>query len=262
MDATAVKQEAQCPGCAARDRRIARLEAQVAQLSRQVEALSHSTKRQAAPFSKGDPEPNPKRPGRKAGLAYGPKAHRPIPPGVPDQVLEAPLPPACPGCGGKLIQEGVVHQHQLEIPRKPLHRRFDIHVGRCARCGRRVRGRHELQTSDALGCAASQIGPEAQAAVVMLNKDLGLAHGKISRFFQDFFGIPLSRGGGCQIMLRAAARLEENYQTIVQRVRASPRIVRPAGGSAGCRLGCTWRSGRTRWPAWCTRGAASRPRRC
>jgi transposase len=82
-----------------------------------------------------------------------------------------------------------------------------------------------LQTSNALGCCASQIGPEAQAAAVLLNKELGLSQGKIARFFESFFGIRLSRGGSCQIMLRAARRLLPNHQAIVRQVRASSWIV-------------------------------------
>jgi hypothetical protein len=38
-----------------------------------------------------------------------------------------------------------------------------------------------LQTSDALGAAAAQLGPDAQAAVVELNKHGGLSHGKVTR---------------------------------------------------------------------------------
>jgi exonuclease VII large subunit len=37
----------------------------------EVEALRRAAKRQAAPFSKGDPVPNPKRAGRKPGAVYG-----------------------------------------------------------------------------------------------------------------------------------------------------------------------------------------------
>ena len=70
---------------------------------------------------------------------------------------------------------------QVEIPRKPTHRQFNIHVGRCRRCRRRVQGRHPLQTSDALGAAAAQLGPDAQAVVVELNKQGGLSHGKVVR---------------------------------------------------------------------------------
>jgi predicted phage gp36 major capsid-like protein len=35
----------------------------------EVEALGRAAKRQAAPFSKGDPTPHPRRPGRKPGAA-------------------------------------------------------------------------------------------------------------------------------------------------------------------------------------------------
>jgi transposase len=213
-----------CPGCVARDRRIVELEARVAGLEAKLEGLIRVCKRQAAPFSKGPPVADPKRPGRKSGEDYGAKAFRAVPP-VMDETYEAPLPERCPRCGGAVAFSHTDQQYQAEIPRRPIYRQFNVAVGACTCCHKRVQGRHPLQTSDALGCAASQIGPEAQAAVVMLNKELGLSQGKISRFFQAFFGVRLSRGGSCQIMLRAAERLKENYQAIVTRVRASERIV-------------------------------------
>jgi len=215
---------AACRGCGERDRRIAQLEAQVKQLQQQVESLCRAGKRQAAPFSRGLPKVDPKPPGRKSGEDYGAKAFRAVPP-VIDEIHDAPLPARCPRCGGRVIESHVAHQYQVEIPRRPIYRQFNVAVGRCACCDGRVQGRHRLQTSDALGCCASQVGPEAQSAVVMLNKELGLSQGKISRFFQSFFGIQLTRGGSCQIMLRAAARCEGNYQAIVRRVQQSRWIV-------------------------------------
>ena len=214
-----------CVGCSERDRRIARLEALVKQLQQHVEALSRGGKRQAAPFSRGLPKPDPKKPGRKGGEDYGTKAFRAIPDRI-DEVHEAPLPPRCPRCGNNaFIDVHVEHQYQAEIPRRPIYRQFNVAVAQCTCCRRRVQGRHPLQTCDALGCCASQVGPEAQAAVVMLNKELGLSQGKISRFFQTFFGIRLTRGGSCQIMLRAADRCEADYHAVVQRVRQSDTIV-------------------------------------
>src|SRR5512133_3759896 len=70
----------------------------------EVEALRRAAKRQAAPFSKGDPTPHPKRPGRKPGAAYGTRAHRRAPAHV-DQVVTVGLPACCPGCGGELALE-------------------------------------------------------------------------------------------------------------------------------------------------------------
>jgi len=217
MDATQANTDpAQCPGCAERDQRIAALEARLAELSR-------AGKRQAAPFSKGPPKAYPKKPGRKSGNDYGTQASRPIPTQI-DEVLEAPLPDHC-DCGGAIVPDKVEHQYQTEIPRKPIHRQFNVYVGHCKKCGGRVQGRHPLQTSDALGCCASQLGPDAQAAIVHLNKDAGLSHGKISKLFPTLFGIPLTRGGVCQSLLRTAGRCLPHYHAIILNVAAAPWIV-------------------------------------
>jgi transposase len=220
-----------------RDRRIAELEQRIVKLEEQVAGLSRAAKRQAAPFSKGPPKANPKTPGRKPGKDYGAKAFRAIPP-VIDETLEAPLPDCCP-CGGTVIADSVEQQYQTEIPRKPIHRQFNVHIGHCGRCGERVQGRHPLQTSDALGCCASQLGPDAQAAIVYLNKDAGLSQGKISTLFSTLFGIALTRGGVCQAMLRAAGRCLPHYHAIILNVAQSPWIVPDETG---------WRVGGL--PAW------------
>lgn len=237
-----------CAGCDGRDRRIAELErrngeleGRVSQLEKLLDASRRGGKRQAAPFSKGPPKPNPKRPGRKSGPDHGTKAYRKTPPRI-DETYEAPLPDRCPSCGvdaSHVTGRRVAQQYQVEIPRQPIYRQFNVHVGECGCCGKRVQGRHALQTSDALGCCASQVGPEAQAAVVLLNKELGQSHGKISRLFKALFGIKLTRGGACQIMLRAGERCEPAYQDIVQHVRTSPQVTPDETG---------WRIGGA--PAW------------
>jgi len=209
-----------CPGCAARDRKIAELEARVAKL----ESLVRGGKRQAAPFSKGPPKAEPKRPGRKAGDDYGTHQRRAVPAHI-DEVLEAPLPSRCPFCEGAVDETEVAQQYQTEIPRQVIVRQFNVHIGKCACCHKRVQGRHPLQTSDALGACASQVGPDAQALAVQLNKDAGLSHGKVSRFFKAAFELDLSRSGACRTMLRVARRCKPAYQAIVQHVRQSPSIV-------------------------------------
>lgn len=212
--------ESECPSCQALQRRVAELEQRVEELTRLLDATRRAGKRQAAPFRKGEPKPDPRRPGRKAGAAHGRHGHRTPP--SPDQIHEthdAPLPDTCPDCGGPVAETAVVHQYQTEIPRQPIHRQFNVHVGACQDCGQRVQGRHPLQTSDALGAAASQLGPEAQAATVLLNKQAGLSHGKVAACFQALFGLDLTRGASAQINLRAAARLEPAYQEILQATR-------------------------------------------
>ena len=205
--------------------RVAELEAQVRQLTAQLQEVLRASKRQAAPFSKGPPKDPPATPGRKAGENYGPKAHRPIPRRKPDEIIDVPLPDHCPDCDGPTTEDHQAQQFQTEIPRRPIIRRFDIHIGHCRRCGRRIQSRHPLQTSDALGAAASQLGPDAQAAIVHLNKHAGLSHGKIADFFQTLFGIRVTPSGVCQAMQRAARRCEPIYQRILASVPQSPWIV-------------------------------------
>jgi transposase len=144
-----------CPTCETLRHRIAELEAQLAEALR-------AGKRQAAPFAKGPPKPDPEKPGRKPGKDYGRKGQRPAPPpALIDEVHEALLPDACPDCGGPLEETDVRQQYQVEIPRKPIQRQFNVHIGHCQACARRVQGRHPLQTSDALGAAACQLGADA-----------------------------------------------------------------------------------------------------
>jgi transposase len=215
-----------CPTCQALQRRNAELENENQQLRQLLERSRRAGKRQAAPFAKGEPKRQPKKPGRKPGPEYGTKAHRPPPqPQQIDETHEAPLPDRCPDCGGPLDETHVEQQFQTEIPRQPIQRQFNIHVGQCRRCQRRVQGRHELQTSDALGAAAAQLGPDAQAAVVELNKNAGLSHGKVAQVMDNLFGISLSRGGSAHVVLRAGRRCEPVYQAIVRSVRRSDFVV-------------------------------------
>ena len=224
-----------CLRCRQLDRRVAELQADNQRLRQLLQEAQRAGKRQAAPFSKGNVKKEPKPPGRKPGKDYGPKAHRSAPPPKHiDETYEAPLPDACPDCGGPLEETHVEQQFQVEIPRQPIHRQFNIHIGQCQCCQRRVQGRHQLQTSDALGAAASQLGPDAQAAVVELNKNAGLAHGKVVQVLNNLFGISLSRGGSAQVVLRAGRRCEPVYQGIVRSLRRSDWVV---GDETGWRLG-------------------------
>jgi transposase len=226
-----------------------RLQRELDQARTELEQARRQAKRQAAPFSKGPPKPQPKKPGRKTGSAHGRHGHRPAPaPESIDEILDAPLPNTCPHCGGSIRATEVASQFQTEIPRRPLIRQFNVHVGCCCGCGQRIQGRHPLQTSNALGAAASQIGPDAQAAVVLLNKTFGLSHVKVSKLFEVFYGISLTRGASVQIVLRAADRLEPADAEVCQGIKASACLTPDETG---------WRvEGKPAWlHAWVTQRA-------
>jgi hypothetical protein len=55
------------------------------------------------------------------------------------------------------------------VPARPVRRRFLVRMGRCRGCPRRVQGCNPLQTSDALGKTASQLGPNALSLAAHLH---------------------------------------------------------------------------------------------
>jgi transposase len=218
-----------------------RLKREVEKLTRLVEKLSREGRRQAAPFRKQDQSTRkPNKPGRKSGRRHGRHAQRNVPPRI-DENYDVPLPEQCPHCGGQHVNEThVVVQYQTEIPRTVIYRQFDIHVGRCDGCGRAVQGRHALQTSAACGAAASQLGPNVHAAFTILNKQLGLSHGKsvklLTMLFEKF---SLARATSVRSIRRTGERCQAAYQQLRRNLRGASEVAPDETG---------WRvAGRNAW---------------
>ena len=196
-----------------------RLREENERLKRQLEQAQRASKRQAAPFSRGRQKANPKTPGRKAGAAYGQHHRKAIPQQV-DEVITVRAPAQCE-CGGKLEVESIQSQYQQEIVRKTIWRRFDIPVCRCPACHRRVQGRDPRQTSDALGAAAVQLGSEALALAVQMNKGLGIPHADVAAVLKDGFQLQVNRSTLCRAVERVARRGEASWQALRDAARRS-----------------------------------------
>ena len=206
------------------ERARTRLERENDRLKTELEAARRAGKRQAAPFSKGPPTTTPRRPGRPEGRRHGRHAHRRAPAQV-DDVIDVPLPAACPDCGGGLEATRVATQVQEDLPVvRPRVRQFDIHVGHCRQCGRRVQGRHPLQTTDALGAASAHVGPQAVALMVVLNKYLGLSHAKIATLLRDWFTLTLRPSAVTHALHRAARQAAPTYAALRDTIRGSPVV--------------------------------------
>src|SRR5438105_1405871 len=213
-----------------------RLRQEVERLRKELEAALRAGKRQAAPHSRGELKANPKPPGRKAGRAYGRRACRPIPPRL-DERIDVALPKRCPRCGGGVEVEQTAPQYQEEIVRRTVARRFDIALGRCRRCGRRVQGRHPLQTSDAVGVGSVQLGPEALTLAAVLNKQRGLSLGHTRQALAYGFGLQVSRGGLYRALARMANQATPSYRGLVRAARQSlVNSVDETGWKVGGRL--------------------------
>lgn len=238
MDAEPV--ESDCPVCAQLRHEVQALREQVARLTAALEEERRRGKRQAAPFSKGPPAEKPKRPGRKRGKRHGPHAHRGVPPRI-DEAYDVPLPSTCPHCTSRQVREThVAAQYQTEIPRTVIYRRFDLHVGTCDDCGRAVVGRHPLQTSSARGAAASQLGPQVHALLAILNKELGLSHGKSVKLLGALFPeLHLARATSVRSLLRTSERCAAAHEQLRIELRGATEV---APDETGWRVG-----GRLAW---------------
>ena len=197
-----------------------RLKKRIERLEQELEKARRAVHRQAAPFSKGEPKAEPKTPGRKSGSEYGERSFRSVPQRV-DEELQAPLSSRLCRCGGTVQVERIEPQYQEDIVRRTVVRCFHVEVGYCPCCGARAQGRHPLQTSDALGAAKVQIGPEALVLGAHLNKQMGLSLGHTSRVLQAGYGLEFSRGGIYQALARLASKAQPTYQGLIVTARQS-----------------------------------------
>ena len=210
-------------------------------LKRQLDAARRAGFRQAAPFAKDRPQGRGRPRGRHPGRRYGCRARRAIPAHV-DVTYEAPLPETCPGCGGAVQLARVAPQYQEDLPVvRPIVRRFDVPVGCCVACGRRVQGRHPLQTSDALGAANVHLGPGAVTFIVLLHKHVGVPLDKIATLLRERFGLTVTPGGLVQALHRAARVATPTYAALCAQIRGSP-VVSPdeTGWRVGAVLHWLW----------------------
>jgi len=205
-------------------REVERLRRENERLKKELEAARRAGKRQAAPFSKGAPIPHAKRPGRRVGRRHGRHGHR-EPPTHIDETIDVPLPAHCPYCGGALAETRIADQIQEDLPVvRPHVRRFCVHIGCCRHCGRRVQGRYSLQTSDALGAASTHLGPQATSLIVLLNKYLGVSHGKVATLLRDWFGLTVRPSAVTHALHRAARQAAPTYAALRDAIRASPVV--------------------------------------
>ena len=201
-----------------------RLKQQIEDLKQQLDEARRAGRRQAAPFAKDRPQGRGRRPGRRAGAEYGRHGCRPRPARV-DETHAAPVPGECPDCGGAVEVTRVASQYQEALPVvRPVVRRFDIEVGHCSQCQRRVQGQHVLQTSDALGAAGVQLGPGVVALVVELHTEMGVPLAKVAHLLRTTFGLQVTPGGLAHVLHRAARAAAPAYTELCEQVRNAPVV--------------------------------------
>jgi len=222
-------------------RQLEKQERRIAQLEKIIEGLRRGGKRQAGPFSKGEPKSDPQKPGRKPGEKYGQRASRPIPERV-DETIAVDGPLACEICNGPVRAAGEERQYQIDLPEiRPQTTEFVLQVCECLQCGHRMKGRHPRQISQAVGAAGVQIGPRVISLATYLNKVGGLSYGKITAFLEQVAEFEVERSTLCRAVVRTASKAQPIYQELIETMRTSPVVYPDESG---------WRVGGSRAWLW------------
>ena len=87
-----------------------------------------------------------------------------------------------------------------------------------------MRSRRRNDTSDALGAAGAQLGPNVAALVAELHTGMGLPLAKVSAHLQTKFGLSVTPGGLVHLLHRTAAAAAPAYAALCEQVRHSPVV--------------------------------------
>ena len=193
------------------------LQAENQQLKAQLHALhQRQFKGRKAPAAAAAACPSGRR--NKRGAPVGHPPWQRAKPKRVDEVIEVPAPTECPKCHRgdlqpvKELQEHV--QEDIVLEPRTVTTCYVHHQRYCPHCDQNVvlPGPGEL-----LGC---YIGPATKATAIYLRYELNVSCRKISRFFQDFFGLKFVPASAYGFERQAVRRGAPLYEDLRQKIRA------------------------------------------
>lgn len=227
-----------CSGCRARDRLLAQMRQQVAdmqhdndrlqrrlarlkkdndRLRAELDEAHRQAHRQANPFRRQKLKKRKRKPGRRRGHDADLRA-TPKPEHI-DRVVNVAC-RLCPDCHVALVDPGQVVQYQTDLPPiVPIVTQFNIETGFCPCCRRRVQGRHAEQTSDAVGAAGNTLGPVVLTMAAELKHRLGVPYRKISDFLGTYADFKVCPSALVRADQRLAERARPTYDLLIDALR-------------------------------------------
>ena len=197
------------------EKQNAKLQLEIDRLKQEKEDSERNSKRQTCRFPRRERKTNPKKPGRKKGTQA---THRERPKKV-DREFDVPA-GDCPCCRCAVENIEVHEQFQTDLPPiTPVTTQFNVEVGTCPKCGKRVQGRHPEQISDALGAAGHVIGPGVQTMAAQLKHHAGLSYAKITNFLCDYFHLKTVASTFVRAGQRLAKRAEPSFELLMLQLR-------------------------------------------
>ena len=178
----------------------------IAQLEKKIKELEKKKGKSATPFSKGDREAKPKRPGRKAGQGQFTRRTAPSEEELTETIDVCVENAGCPCCGEQLHIE-VELATTTDIPEviQPIIRGFYREVGTCVACGHRIRASHPELADDQYGASAHRLGPGVMAQALTLHYHQGLPLRKVPGVIKEAFGIELTQSALTQTAIKLSS---------------------------------------------------------
>lgn len=207
-----------CEGCWEKQRRID----QLLEENQRLKAQLRYRERQATEGVFGSSTPSAQRPlkansppdhqGKKGGARPGHPGHgRPAFEATTARVINVPVDPICPQCGGALEDNGVRPRSVLDIaPPQPEPILYRLHRGYCPRCRRAV------QASVPAVLPKTLFGNELTAQVVCLHYLHGIPLGRLSA------QLGVSDGSVMGLLHRLAGRFQSVLPKLIAEYRQAP----------------------------------------
>jgi transposase len=194
---------------AAQAERIAQLQAEIAELRRQLRQNSRNSSKPPSsdsPFAKPAPKSLRGKSGRKPGGQKGHPGSTLAQVAEPDETLRHE-PGSCGGCGGDLAgapEVGVERRQVFDLPPMRVHVTEHQLITRCCACGVATCG-----TAPGEVTAPVQYGPRITAIVLYLYEGQFLSKKRTAAALAELFGTPVGEGTVATMTTRAAGGLDE-----------------------------------------------------
>ena len=215
------KRENGCPGCEERERRLAVLEAQVAELQAELAKAKKNSSNSSKPPSSDivQPKPKSKQPGRPRKRRRGGQPGHPRHERTPfdeqdlDHIFEWRF-PACPCCQGKLVDtasEPLRKLQQIELPERPVLLEEHRVIGQwCPRCQKHITPALPQEL-----VKAGLVGPRLTALIGWFHGVCHMSISSIRWYFRDVLGAPISKGLIAKIVNKVSASLRDPYDELL-----------------------------------------------
>ena len=206
----------------------ARLAAENAELKRRLEEKERASKRQAAPFSKGEKKANPKKPGRKPGTGTFSRRDPPPEEEITHRVQVPLQGDRCPFCAssnlGEVRIECAFCTDMPETP-KPKVTAYSVEVRQCLDCGRTIRGQHPQVDPSQHGATAHRMGEGVFARAHALHYGFGVPMRKVPAILHELCGVSITQSAIQQDALRRSqAGVGEEYRKLRDGVKDAERV--------------------------------------